>query len=403
MDAHNNPVMEDITDPQTGLPEVEIVAYEPQLSPLNGAPFMMPVYKKKQRPVYETKLRPKYPNGRLVIMAGPVVLRDIPNPYQIDGFPFSTWKDWDVGTFFGQGEPLQLKDMNIGINRVVGQIYDNLNLAGNTSYLVSKESGINPRTWRNKPASLIPVDDINNAVRKLEQGSVPQQAMELVELLKGSMSEVSGINDVIMGASMPNNTAFNTIDQLQESSAATVRLRVRNLEKMLKRMGRIRIQLLQQFAEDAAKEPIREDVTKKRFANIEAQQHTDEETGEQYTSMVVPPADDVEVQFRTFMPWELQGPVEFGVVPDSSLSTSPSGMWNRYIQLWDKKLIDPIAFHEKFQIDDWQGIVHRLMAMQSAGSGKPGPKGGASKVGARGHAHAAPSSMPTPAALAQVR
>ncbi len=104
-----NPVMEDVTD-DDGLPVmVASGSMTTQISPLDGMPFAMPTYKVQQRPVMEKALRRKYPNGRLVIMAGPVVLRDIPNPFQIDGFPFAEWKDQDVGVFWGQGEPPQVK------------------------------------------------------------------------------------------------------------------------------------------------------------------------------------------------------------------------------------------------------------------------------------------------------
>ncbi len=197
--------------------------------------------------------------------------------------------------------------------------------------------------------------------------------MELLQFLKGGMSEIAGINDALMGGSAPANTAFATVDQLQESSAAILRQKVRNFEKMLVRQGKLRIQLIQQF--DQGETPIRLEYDKS--ANepwLPIYEH--DESGEQSRVIaVVPPAADVEVQFRHYKNPDLQGQIEFGIVPDSSLSTSPAGVWNRYLQMLDKKLIDPVSWHEKMRIENWRTIVKRLMAMQAAQANKPGPKG----------------------------
>jgi hypothetical protein len=344
-------------------------------SPLNGQPFVRQKYKPKMKPVLVEDYRPEFPNGRVVLMAGPVVLRDIPNPYRIDGFPFASWKDQDVGAFWGQGEALGLKDANVTINRIVGTLYDNLNLAGNTSWLVQKDSGLNVKTLRNRPASIIPVDDVKS-VQALETKSLPPQFMELYQLLKGAMSEIAGINDQLMGASPVANTAFATIDSMTESSAAILRMKVRNMEKMIKRTGRIMVQLTQQY--DVGNRPVRQEVD--AFDEGQAGvpiMFPDGHEREGEVMALVPPASSVEVQFKSYSKAMLQGPVEFSVVPDSSLSVSPVGMWNRYVTLWDKKLIDLQGFHEKMQLDDWRNIVKRMAAMQMVQQqmkGKPGPK-----------------------------
>jgi hypothetical protein len=50
----------------------------------------VPDLRPKMVPLMETAWRAKYPNGRLVMIAADrVLLRDIPNPYQTDGFPFA--------------------------------------------------------------------------------------------------------------------------------------------------------------------------------------------------------------------------------------------------------------------------------------------------------------------------
>jgi hypothetical protein len=361
-----------------GLPQLEIDRTITLPNPVDGSPMPYVVYKAKQKPIMEEGVRAKYPNGRLVVMAGPVVLVDIPNPYQIDGFPFAIWKNQDVGVFWGQGEPLALKDLNIGINRLLGQIYDNLNLTGNPSFLVNKNAGIDMRTLRSRPGLVIPTEmEVDKAMKPLDVRTLPSQFFELGKALSDAFNEVSGIADSVRAGNVPGNTAFATVDSLQESSSATLRQKVRNLEKLIKRYGKLRTQLIQQW--DNGERPLR------KFDDMDgASPWTpifEDGNPEGRVVGVVPPASSTAVRFQNYTWQDLQGQVEFEIVPDSSLSTSPSSMWNKYMELWKNKLIDPVSFHEKFQLDDWRLIVKRMQAMQAsqAASAKGPAKGSGSK------------------------
>lgn len=361
---HGEPQYEDALDDK-GFPILEIAGYVQDASPLDGMPVSIPIVRTKKVPKMEWAERPKYPNGRLVVMAGPCVLRDIPNPFQIDGFPFASWKCYDVGTFWGSGEPLALKDCAVAINRMVSQIYDILEKTGNPSYKY-KKGHLDIRTLKNKPGSLVPLEEMES-FQLIQPPSVAPQFMELVGLLKTSMGEITGLHDSVMGNMPGGNTAFATIDQLQESGAAPLRQKARNMEKMIKRCGTLRLQLVQQF--DQGERPLRERVEEPQ------QPIVDDETGEIID--LVQPASDVAVKFRRYSAADIQGVVEFGIVPDSSLSTSPAGMFNRYLQLYDKRLIDQQAVLEKIRIDGYRQILARMQAAQAravAAKMKPGPK-----------------------------
>ena len=365
------PQMEDAPDDENGLPQLEVIRWEPGLSPVDGMPVHVPVVGKKRVPVMEKACRKKFPGGRLIIMAGPVVLRDIPNPFQIDGFPFAQWKDQDVGAFFGQGEPPALREMNIALNRTASQISVNLEHMGNVSLIVRKGSGINPRQLKNKPGSIIPVeDDINNSIKQLEVKPVSEAFISFYELIETAMMRVAGLNDAFMGGISASNTAFATVDQLAEQAAAPIRQKVRNMEEMITRYGKLRIQLIQQW--DEGKRPLRE-----RIDN----QQPEPVMGPDGEVEVIQPAPQVEYQFREYTNADLQGQVEFQVIPDSSLATSPAGVFNRYMTLYDKHLVDRQAVHEKLRIDDSRAILARMAAQDAAAAQMKGFKGGRGKPG----------------------
>ena len=361
------PQMQDDVD-EDGLPVLEVVGSHLTVSPIDGLPVTIPTYRVKQVPKMETAERQKYPNGRLTILAGPVIVRDIPNPYQIDGFPYAEWKCVDFGPVWGQGIPLVLKDIAVGIQRTVSQGYDIVEKTANPSWKYQKGAGLNTDMMKNKVGAIYKLDDLN-ALQQIPGANMPSGLIELVQMLKGFFGEVAAVQDSMMGSLQGGNVAFATIDQLQESGAAPIRMMVRNLEKMLKRIGTLKIQLTQQF--DKGERPLRERVESKPEAI------TDPETGDVID--VVQPARATEVKFRRYTADQIQGVVEYGVEPDSSLSSSPAGRWNKYMQLLDKKIIDRQAFLEAMRIDDWRNILKRMneaemAAAQAKQKQKPGPK-----------------------------
>lgn len=360
------PQMRDVVDAD-GLPELEVVGHQTALSEIDGLPFSLPIVKVKREPVMATKYRSKYPNGRLCVMAGPVVLRDIPNPFQTNGFPFAMWKDIDVDAFWGMGEAIRLKDCNIGLNRLVSQLYDIIEKTGNPSYRVKKGGGFDPRSLKNRAGQIIPLDEIEN-IKPLEQPQFPNAGFELASVLKNAMAEVSGLQDSVMGASPGANTAFATVDQLQESGSAPLRQKVRNMERMIQRMGQNLIALIQQF--DTGETPLRD----RREQPMTAVAGDD---GEE--AAIVQPMSETDFEFKKYKPTDLQGAVEFKVVPVSSLSTSPAGKWARMTELFKLHLIDAQWFHETFQLDGWKQGLSRMQMAQAqqtqakAQAKKPGP------------------------------
>lgn len=369
-------------------------------NPINGQPMLMPETRVKMRKIMETAKRAKYPNGRTFVMAGPVLLRDIPNPYEIDGFPYADWRDVDTGSIWGQGEPLQLKDANIGLNRSVTMLYNNLNLGGQLSWLVSKTSGINPDQLKNRPAAVFAVDGpINEAMKAVDRPQVSGEFINLFNVLDKTLPALAGLNDAITGGAAPVNVAFATMDQLLEQGAAAIRLRVRNLEYMYERSGEILVGLVQQFPDN---DPLRiEETPESRYEYGEP-----DEDGERQVIAIVQPRSAVEIRWEHYDRSMIQGRVEVKITPDSTLSTSPAGLFNKLITLLDKKVIDQQYVLEKLNLEDGREVLLRMRAqaaLQSEMKKKPGPK---PKPAAQKEARAKPappSHGPTPASLAAVR
>lgn len=336
------------------------------INEIDGQPITATVRAPKMVPVMETKSRLKFPNGRIVqVAAGNVLLRDIPNPYQSDGFPFAVWKDYDVGGIYGQGEALQLQSCGVAMMRIVSHIYEILEKTCNPSWVV-KRGGVDPRSVENRMGTVIPADQVTD-IKLLEKGQVPAEFFELYKLLDAAMGEMSGVNDAVKGQMPAANTAFATMDSLQESGSAPIRGKVRNLESGLTRFGMITVQQIQQF--DNGDLPL-------RIAS------------DDLDSDVVPPASEVSVQFKTYTNLDLQGQVEFKVVPISSLSTSPAAVANKWLEFKKLNLVDDLWWHRHTRLPGWKSEVPRMLkqraqdaqheaALKAASKSKPSSSGNA--------------------------
>jgi hypothetical protein len=352
-----------------GMYVMEKTGEHPAISEIDGSPFMAKVFSPKQEPDMESCWRPKYPNGRLVLIAGGrVLLRDVPSPFQTNGFPWAMAKDYDTGGFWGCGEALALKDPQIASNKILSRIYDILEKIGSPSYKLKKGGGVNAQSIKDKPGLIIPMDDMDS-LQPLQKPEIPKEFFELYSILQTGMREVSGLNEAVTGSANASNTAFATIDSLQESGAAPIRGKVRNFEEAIQRFGELRVQLIQQW--DQGERPLR-----LRPDGLDAQGQSD----------VVQPFDSVATKFRTYKNADLQGSVEFEVTPISSLSTSPSGTWNRWLQLKKEGLVDTPWWHSKFRLEGWRTQLPRMMQQQkinqaadaaakAASKVKPGPPG----------------------------
>ena len=366
---NGKPKFEPVED-EDGMLELETVGQHVAISEIDGQPFLAPIMRAKMQPVMESAWRLKYPNGRLVLIAGGrVLLRDVPAPFQTDGFPWAMWKDYDVGAFWGQGEGIAIKDCQLASNNVLTEVYNILKKVGNPSYMLKKGAGVNAASIKNKPGYIIPMDEMD-AIKPLPKPEIPGEFMQLFGALQKAMGEVSGVNEAVTGSLPGANTAFATMDQLQESGAAPIRLKVRNLETGITRIGKLRIQLIQQF--DNGERPLRETVD--QLAPAVAEDGS-------AAAPVVQPAKNVEAQFRKYTKADLQGAVEFGVVPISSLSTSPAGTWNRWMSMLDKKLIDRRWWMQKFRVEGWRTQLPRMEKQEAANAAIGAAAKRASKVG----------------------
>lgn len=183
----------------------------------------------------------------VTIMANGFLLRDTPSPFNHNRYPFVKFIDYTIPScFWGMGDIQQLESLQDFINKRRGQTQDILRLTANPPLIVDSDSGVNPKAITTRPGIMI-FKSRGSDVRWLQPPQIPAALFEVQELDKKDFDAISGIFDVTQGRRPVGIEAASAITELQEAAQTRLRLKVRNMEVSLERMGEQVISLVQQF------------------------------------------------------------------------------------------------------------------------------------------------------------
>ena len=85
---------------------------------------------------------------------------------------------------------------------------------------------------------------------------------------------------------------------------------------------------------------------------------------------VVQPASTVSVKFKTYTNLDIQGQIEFKVVPISSLSTSPAAVASKWLKFYELGLIDELYWHRHERLPGFKTEVPRMLKQDEQNAAK---------------------------------
>ncbi len=204
----------------------------------------------------------KYPNGRLIIMAGDRVLHDGPNPYEHGEFPYVEMNCHSMsGEFWPVSAAQNLVSLQMTLNKLNQTLLDNARFNGNAQWVVDRTSGVKPHMLSARPGLVVEKNTPSSFVERLQAPPMPAYVMQMAEAMRSAIDAVSGIHDVTTGRKPSGITAGVAIESLQEASQTRLRLLVRNVEGAIRRLGKQWIGLMQQFYQDARTVRVTDDMT----------------------------------------------------------------------------------------------------------------------------------------------
>ena len=187
--------------------------------------------------------RPMYPYGRLITMAGNIVLRDIPSPYR--RWPYVRFVDVRLpAEFYGVGEPEVLRDLQFEINKRRSQMVDHAAHMGNAIWIIDKNSMVDPDMLTNRPGQV--VDKVGGTeVTRLPPPAMPSWLPAMYTTAVGEVHEISGMSAMPGGLPPRGIRSGSGFEAVANITNTRVRSRGRNVEYAVESIGRIIVSLIQ--------------------------------------------------------------------------------------------------------------------------------------------------------------
>lgn len=193
---------------------------------------------------YERDARgqPMFAKARLIrhiVDDGKIVLADEPMAAvhgQIPGHIF----DWDIELEhpWGSPEPQNLRRIQYTLNRILGQIVENV-LLTNRIKVIGDTDAVDAATWKALSANnngLILRKKLGRTLSVELPLQFPSHLLALVSFLVGAVDMVSGINDATRGIRPPGVVSGSAISELAQQAQTVVRLEARCFENWLARI-----------------------------------------------------------------------------------------------------------------------------------------------------------------------
>jgi len=284
-----------------------------------------------------------------------------PSPFKHGLFPIVhlpcsrvSWSFWAIGDI----QPVER--LQIEINRRRGHIMDILRYTANPMLVV--DPGMMP-DWEQlepRPGLVIPAEGGPQSAQWLQPPGVPAALFEVNQLDKGDFDVVLGNVEVLQGRRPSGVEAGVAIEMLQDAASVRPRGKARNLENMIRNLGRILLGMIQQFYTtervfrvvgneiQQLEGPITKDPEAAfMFINRPV---VDPQTGQVVLSNEVPPVEEADFDVR--------------VGPGSTLPVSRSAQFGRAIQMQQMGLADPELVWKYSGFPRWKEEMQRAQMWQ---------------------------------------
>jgi len=180
-----------------------------------------------------------YPNWRHILIAGGCPVEDGTNPYIDGNNPFDAMEwGFNVDSAYGTNEIDQLETPQVMFNKILATILENAVLMGNGIW-IGDQNALSDEGWKrlsNEPGSHVRVRPGKNLKRDTPP-ALPSYIMNAAEMMVNGLEKLSGITEVTEGRRPGQVTSGVAIESLAIMAQTTIRLKARQLEGLIQRIG----------------------------------------------------------------------------------------------------------------------------------------------------------------------
>lgn len=201
-------------------------------------------------------LKKKFPKGRYLEIVNNKVQQDRENGVIIDGkvvpyedgeIPIARLVNYSYPReYAGENEVSMLRGPQMVINYIAGFIMDHFKQAGNPQHVLGKSNAEIADMITAEPGLVMVLN--NYAEYRREQGlPLPANFIQLLDTYLGLFDKIQGIQDAARGAQQPGVTSGVFLEGVVEASQTRARLKNRNMDAFLQRLGQLHLSRYLQF------------------------------------------------------------------------------------------------------------------------------------------------------------
>ena len=199
----------------------------------------------------ESGYKKKYPNGKLFTFLPNqnLILQETENPYKHGKKPYVRFIDTLMPhQFWGESTTTSLMAAQRNINLVLSNLISYLKLMANPIWKITSDCGIQKRDITNDIALVLELEPgkLNDVIRDIPP-SIQPGVLNLFDTVMRNATVESGINDFSQGRIPVGGMSGDAMETLQESNMTRIRLKERNMQTSLSKMGSMLISLFLQY------------------------------------------------------------------------------------------------------------------------------------------------------------
>jgi hypothetical protein len=179
-----------------------------------------------------------YPGGRMIRVAGGVVLDDVSNPHKHGQFPFAPIHCYpESGKFYGGSDIKTLLPLQVVSNKYDQILIDSAYKSGGGIGLVNTRYGLFSKTITNDVVQIHEVTDVEKAMKWYEFPAASRHIVNHKQEIRAQMQDIAGLHDSSLGRFTPGNKTAREVGVINESDNTRVRLAAKFHSMALVRIG----------------------------------------------------------------------------------------------------------------------------------------------------------------------
>jgi len=192
----------------------------------------------------------EHPNGRLIVTAGGVLLKDEDHPYGGE-HPFVEFGGWpSLGGYWDEAPVTHLRPHQLSLNNAMARHKEAGLLMANSKWFAWEGSGLLDSSLDTEPGEVIEIDtSVPSMPQRSDPPPVGQHWLQVRETEIAAMDNVTGLNDASWGRSTEHDSG-RALAIAQEGTMTRMSLLLTDQERGMQRLGDLQISRAQQFFDE---------------------------------------------------------------------------------------------------------------------------------------------------------